>query len=200
MVIADIFTNKSIHLINYNCNLNDASGQWNNIILENCFISLQNNSTKFKNTILFNIILVKLNKIYNNIAHVQMEQQSVQQLVLVQMACFNKIQNNMINTFDFNPLQMSSKLTVEIDKDVITDFRSLIQCRPNIVQLYYHNIDLKQLSGTWNDLLFANCEFANSDNYQINAKTVKIFDPDIQNFGAFICDQQQDSHNYNSSE
>ncbi|CAL6037084.1 Hypothetical_protein [Hexamita inflata] len=95
----------------------------------------------------------------------------------------------MINTFDFNPLQISSKLTVEIDKDIITDFSSLILCRPNIVKLYYHNIDLKQLSGTWNDLLFANCKFTNSDNYQINAKTVKIFEPDIQNFGTFICDQ-----------
>ncbi|CAL6113096.1 Hypothetical_protein [Hexamita inflata] len=94
----------------------------------------------------------------------------------------------MTNTFDFNPLQTSSKLTVEIDKDVTTDFRSLIQCRPNIVKLYYQQIDLKQLSGTWNDLLFANCEFVNGDNI-INAKTVKIFEPDIQNFGAIICDQ-----------
>ncbi|CAL6004930.1 Hypothetical_protein [Hexamita inflata] len=149
---------RSIHLIGYNCNLNDASGQWNNIILENCFIygSQQNNSNKFKNT----NILVKLNQIYNN----------------------------MTDTFDFNPLQISSKLTVEIDKDVTTDFRSLILCRPNIVKLYYQEIDLKLLSGTWNDLLFANCEFVNGDNI-INAKTVKIFKPDIQNFGEFICDQ-----------
>ncbi|CAL6065398.1 Hypothetical_protein [Hexamita inflata] len=94
----------------------------------------------------------------------------------------------MIDTFDFNPLQITSKLTAEIDKQII-DFRSLKLCRPNIVKLYNQVVYLKQLSGTWNDLLFANCEFVNSDNNLINAKTVKIFEPDIQNFGAFICDQ-----------
>ncbi|CAL6069677.1 Hypothetical_protein [Hexamita inflata] len=93
--------------------------------------------------------------------------------------------------FDFKALQGIQNLIVEIE-DHDMDFSDLVCCKPSNVVLKNLKIDLQQLYGTWNQLIFSNCKFKNANiSQQIIAAQIKFIEPDLSDFRSFQSDKVQ---------
>ncbi|CAL5971379.1 Hypothetical_protein [Hexamita inflata] len=95
--------------------------------------------------------------------------------------------------FDFTPLH-NGKINLELElENVDIDLSLLKFCIPELIYLKNMRTDLKQMQNIkWNQIIFSNCLFANSNNLNANpiqTNQVKIFKMNQQNFNIFKCNK-----------
>ncbi|CAL6069637.1 Hypothetical_protein [Hexamita inflata] len=95
--------------------------------------------------------------------------------------------------FDFTPLH-NIKINLELElENVDMDLSQLKLCAPALIYLKNMRIDLQQMQNIkWNQIIFTNCNLANSDNLNANpilTNKVKLFKVNQQNFNMFQCDK-----------